>query len=98
MIHWFSYTVGLAVVAGAIRLLIYRPELARRDTLKNSRQAGCILGGCVIPSLLLGVALAQSNSAYDLGGPLLWPLTAAFGALLGIVLATLCFIVFQRGK
>ena len=98
MTQWTVYAIEWAVVLGFVGALLYRPKPDKRDSLKKSRKAGCLSGGCLLPILLLIVVAVTAGSAADLGGRLFWPLFAAFGAALGFAVATLYFILFQRRK
>lgn len=98
MTQWTVYIIEWAVILGFIGALLYRPKPDMRASLKKSRKAGCLSGGCLLPILfLIGVAVT-ADSAADMGGPLFWPLFAALGAALGFAAATLYFILFQRNK
>lgn len=92
------YAIEWAVVLAFFGMLLYRPNPEKRDSLKKFRKAGCLSGGCLLPILVLIGVVITAGSAVDLGGPLFWPLFAAFGAALGFAAATLYFILFRRNK
>lgn len=98
MTQWTVYTISWAIVLGLIGAFLYRPKPEKRDSLKKSRKAGCLSGGCLLPILFLIGVVLTADSAADLGGPLFWPLFAALGAALGFAAGTLYFILFQRNK
>ena len=93
-----TYTVELVIIILFVGTLFFRAEPEKRNTLARTRKIGCVTGGCLLPLLLFLIVVINAKSAYDLGGPLFWPITAAYFGALGFVVATFYFLVVQRKK
>lgn len=85
---YFSVFLILGAFVWAVIYRLARPS----EGLKENQKTGCFSGGCLFPCVFLFVALLGN----DFGGPGFWPVSAVFGAMLGIVFATLYFICRQK--